>query len=628
MRSTCANVRRYALPMLALVGLAVIASPAAAKVQVGQTYPMSVESARNYPGSPDGQAKQVWDYEIVHPDATYISVHFKDFELAPGDFLLISDASGGQAYTLEGRGKMSAGEFWARHVSGDTLRLQLIASSPDGAQGFVIDEIAAGFGDVGGSPEAICGADDKENAICYASSHPTEYHESRAVARLLISGAWLCTGWLASADNHLVTNEHCITSASEALNTDYEFMSEAPNCTSSNCQLCWAGDIYSGAAFLQDNAALDYSLVQINSGDPAALYGYLQIDDRQAVVGEEIYIPQHPGGRAKELAIASSQASDTGGVCHVTTTSSPPCSGSGYNDVGYYCDTEGGSSGSPVIARSSHKVIALHHCANCPNRGVPIGLVYAEISGFLGPECTVDGDCDDGLFCNGVETCVDQSCVAGGDPCPGQNCVESDDSCVDTACGDGTCDPGEDCNSCRADCISGNGGFCGNGTCEPSLGEDCVSCSQDCNGAQNGNPNRRYCCGDGDGENPVGCGDSRCASGGAACSNTPAGSFCCGDGTCEGSETSGNCLVDCPPPSCGDGTCDPGEACTCSPDCGSPPLEQCSDGVDNDCDGAVDCDDADCSFAAACQPCQPRGGTCNADSDCCSGGCKRNGTCR
>ena len=40
-------------------------------------------------------------------------------------------------------------------------------------------------------------------------------------------------------------------------------------------------------------------------------------------------------------------------------------------------------------------MIALHHCANCENRGVPINLICDEICALLGPECTVDSDCDD-----------------------------------------------------------------------------------------------------------------------------------------------------------------------------------------------------------------------------------------
>lgn len=58
-----------------------------------------------------------------------------------------------------------------------------------------------------------------------------------------------------------------------------------------------------------------------------------------------------------------------------------------------------------------------------------------------------------------------------------------------------------------------------------------------------------------------------------------------------------------PQPYCGDGTCDPGEdVCNCPEDCGSPPGEDCTDGIDNDCDGLVDCEDDDCIEDPLCTP--------------------------
>ncbi len=48
---------------------------------------------------------------------------------------------------------------------------------------------------------------------------------------------------------------------------------------------------------------------------------------------------------------------------------------------------------------------------------------------------------------------------------------------------------------------------------------------------------------------------------------------------------------------CGDGICDFGEnECNCPGDCGTPPGTEtdCSDGIDNDCDGFIDCADGDC----------------------------------
>ncbi|MEE9295816.1 MAG: endonuclease [Phycisphaerae bacterium] len=59
--------------------------------------------------------------------------------------------------------------------------------------------------------------------------------------------------------------------------------------------------------------------------------------------------------------------------------------------------------------------------------------------------CNVNADCDDGLFCNGTETCVAGSCVAGADPCPGQNCDEATDTCADCF-NDAQCDDGLFCN--------------------------------------------------------------------------------------------------------------------------------------------------------------------------------------
>lgn len=199
------------------------------------------------------------------------------------------------------------------------------------------------------------------------------------------------------------------------------------------------------------------------------------------------------------------------------------------------------------------------------------------------------------------------------------------------ACGNGTCDPGEDCATCAADCDIPGGATCGNGVCEAGDGEDCVSCPADCNGRQGGNPNRRFCCGDGDGTNPVSCGDARCAADGNTCTDVPSPGACCGDTVCEGPENSANCALDCGPgATCDDGTCDPGEdSCSCAEDCGAPPATEtsCTDGIDNDCFGDVDCDDPDCASDAACT-CLPKNATCTSDGECCSGDCKANGRCR
>jgi C1A family cysteine protease len=238
-------------------------------------------------------------------------------------------------------------------------------------------------------------------------------------------------------------------------------------------------------------------------------------------------------------------------------------------------------------------------------------------------ECNCPGDCGASED-NETDLCtdgVDNDCDGAAD-CDDPDC-DSEPVCL---CGNGVCDPVEDCNTCPNDCIGGGSDAgCGNGVCEPAVGEDCRSCPNDCAGRQTGKPSKRFCCGD-----DVGCVDSRCTSDGYACGSTPV-PFCCGDNVCEGAEDSYNCEIDCgAPPYCGDGSCDEDEdVCSCPGDCGAPPTNEagsCSDGIDNDCDGAADCDDGDCETDPACL-CSQRGDPCSVNSECCSNRCNR-GKCK
>ncbi len=149
----------------------------------------------------------------------------------------------------------------------------------------------------------------------------------------------------------------------------------------------------------------------------------------------------------------------------------------------------------------------------------PLASVGVLAGQFCYFECGADADCNDGLFCNGVETCFEGACQPGMNPCPDdglfctgvEGCDETTDTCTQSgnpckvACDeankaclcsvDDDCDDGRFCNGAET-C---NGSFCLPGTnpCPPSsiCDEDnrvCLECYHDsdcddgvfCNGVE------------------------------------------------------------------------------------------------------------------------------------------------
>lgn len=361
---------------------------------VGDILPASYSSPNPYVGLGAGAPTLVYSEEIHLPGATYVAPYFSRFELAPGDYVIVRSPSGHRSWRYENFGKGELGRtegFWGIHVTGERLVIELYSASGRSAWGYTVDAVARGFAPL--TPEAVCGNDDKENAQCYAGSHPVIYNQSRAVARLLIQGAGLCTGWLVGSEGHLLTNNHCISTASAAMNTNYELMAEG-TCPQNCAQLECDGTIVTTTATLvQTSAFLDYTLVQL-SVNPTDTYGYFQLRASGPVAGERLYIPQHPGGRGKEIAVVSDNADDQSGFPEVDTV---------FNNGGrmmatYYGDTEGGSSGSPVVGHSDNCVVVVHAgafgCSGLGNTGTVVDQVISDLGANVPADAVVSaGQC-------------------------------------------------------------------------------------------------------------------------------------------------------------------------------------------------------------------------------------------
>ncbi|MFT7581415.1 MAG: hypothetical protein ACI9MR_003091 [Myxococcota bacterium] len=240
-------------------------------------------------------------------------------------------------------------------------------------------------------------------------------------------------------------------------------------------------------------------------------------------------------------------------------------------------------------------------------------------------DCSVEGDgicspCGENPITAPVDCCKGPFGTSGcGDGfCIGFTCGENPDTCGDdcgTPCGDGICQAGENPFNCEQDCllkVCGNGicegpdggpeecpqdcaPFCGNCECESEHGEVVFNCPIDCG----------YC---GDGicaicdalnEDPVTCPEDCCDERVESCNNLDdncdnrvdeEGALGCqlryidGDGDGLGVSGSGRCLceADATHVSIIPGDCDDGNNTV-----GLGVTEVC-DGIDNDCDGAID----------------------------------------
>ena len=157
--------------------------------------------------------------------------------------------------------------------------------------------------------------------------------------------------------------------------------------------------------------------------------------------------------------------------------------------------------------------------------------------------CEIDGDCDDGLFCNGAETCNAGSCQAGTPPdcsdgvsCTVDSCNETTDSCDHTP-DDGLCSNGQFCDGaevCNATfgCLDGPDPDCDDGVA--CTADSCNEGTDQCDNV----PNDALC------DNGLFCDGSEVCNPAAGCEDGPdpcSGSQTCNetDDVCEGT---GGCL--------------------------------------------------------------------------------------
>lgn len=338
-------------------------------------------------------APQVWN--VTKSKVTSLWLRFSAIAAA-GDQVVVSAPDGSSAQVFND----APNGVTTEPIAGKTLRVEFKPAA-NGKSGCAVSGVlptmtvdAVGFQwskEMLATKETICGAKDTmKNAVCANNNgNAAMYAKARAVVRTERTredGALVtCTAWLWGNKGHLLSNHHCFSSQAMVDKSRFQFLVETPACDGTCVPgACPVAQVVAGAGnvkFIKSDANLDYAVLQIttNAQEYVSKYGYLKVRFGAPTKGEAIYIPQHPYGGPKKIAMTD----DDGDAVAATikdTNYVIKMSGQTYSNlIGYAADTAGGSSGSPVIAVKDQVVVGLHRIGDCNNAGTASNILAAPL---------------------------------------------------------------------------------------------------------------------------------------------------------------------------------------------------------------------------------------------------------
>lgn len=279
---------------------------------------------------------------VSFPGSLNLRLHFvlDAASTTNGWSLRVIDSDGNTAWRFT-PGEQPENSIWSDEIPGSRATVELRRDEgSDSSQPvrLTIDQVVKGT--VPAHQESISGS----NQLRSINNQPPAIKTlGRAVARLRFVGddglAYVCTGFLISRDLFL-TNNHCINTDAERLSAlaDFDFNEQGPT---------------QGVRFrelIMTDRGLDFSLLRLSAPQPPSR-DFLRLDRSVPPVNRNMLVIEHPGGEPKQVSIVDCRVHRSS---MVGLTIEP-------TDFSHFCDTVGGSSGSPMIDSTLGKVVGLHH---------------------------------------------------------------------------------------------------------------------------------------------------------------------------------------------------------------------------------------------------------------------------
>lgn len=227
------------------------------------------------------------------------------------------------------------------------------------------------------TPGEIIGESQLEKARCVQQSDPAKYRRARAVGRIhsRLGGG---TVWRVGPGNLALTNWHVVDQdAGDPTQMVVSFNYEETSCHSDSTADVVRVPVERIVAYDRDKdfalLALDEDIVNSGALDS---FGYLGLNTQVPHIGADVYLAGHPSALPKRV----SRDHDDGLPCRVIDVGD----NGRYGWVKYNCDTESGSSGSPVIDASTNTAIALHSGGSASaNSGTQMTEIWPDIARYF-----------------------------------------------------------------------------------------------------------------------------------------------------------------------------------------------------------------------------------------------------
>ena len=285
-------------------------------------------------------------YSFRQPRDGWMRVHLNEISIDPSEMfdLVLVNSDGEDMVSIASNelAEHQSDGWTSPMVVGPNITVEVRSNALTTNSAFRIAEIA--YETAGGSALSVTGGKDQRELVGLIEEGESSIKVmSRAVGQINYRAEdgiyYNCTGFLIDEDR-LLTNEHCINSTYRCrhMNVQFGFLSWSVNTDQFRC-----------GAIVSKSEVYDFALLEI-PGRPGNIWGSLELSNSDPNDGDLLYIIQHPDGRPQELSRED---------CFVVNRIVPGLEAD--SDFAHECDTEGGSSGSPVIDPSSGQVKGLHH---------------------------------------------------------------------------------------------------------------------------------------------------------------------------------------------------------------------------------------------------------------------------